>query len=63
MSISSPFEFLHLVARDSRSSEAVPEHASLALVCLWGVVGLIGTAIFLAWGFGVETGPSVILPG
>ena len=63
MSISSPFEFLHLVARDSRSSEAAPEGTSLVLICLWGVVGLIGTAILLAWGFGIEAGLSVILPG
>jgi hypothetical protein len=63
MSISSPFEFLHLVARDSRSSEAVPEGGSLVLVCLWSVAGLIGTAILLSWGFGIEAGPSLTLPG
>jgi hypothetical protein len=63
MTISSPFEFLHLIARDRRSTETARDGACLALVCLWAVVGLALTAILLAWGFGSEIGHALTLLG
>lgn len=63
MTISGPLELLHLIARDSRSSEAARAGASLALVCVWAIVGLTLTSILLAWGFGSEIGQVLTLPG
>lgn len=46
---------------DISKGRAIP--VDLEVVCLWSALGLMLTALFLAFGFGVDIGQALMLAG